>query len=168
MGVKSKNASGRYWSEVKDAVNTAYGGRADNLTYAGYNNLYGWVNRPSWFAEVRQHLYQNLDWDRTTDTPLTRCQTCEYIMSPQAVQIDHIVPWNMYLDGFSKPTSPLTNLEARILYNDPANLRAICALCNGAHPEARPPAGNTREAFIQAATRRIEFLVGLHLDDGGN
>ncbi|MCG9685270.1 HNH endonuclease [Vibrio sp. Isolate23] len=166
MGVKSKNASGRYWTEVIDAVNEAYGDRADNLTYGGYNNHYGWVNRPGWFAEIRRGLYQSLEWDRTTNTPLTRCQTCGFIMSPQAVQIDHIVPWNMYLDGFRHPGSPMTNLEARLLYNDPANLRAICALCNGAHPEARAPAGNTRGAFERAAAQRIDFLVGLRLNDG--
>lgn len=126
--------------------------------YAGADQPWN-GNRPQWFKGVRAGIYRHgrryVSEDHFT---ATHCDGCGWLVSVQGFQIDHMAPWLLYLQQYADGW--LTNLEARILYNDPGNLRLLCSICNGSHPEIYGPAANTRGAYLNNAQSHVRFLVG--------
>jgi hypothetical protein len=120
--------------------------RIDGVIYASSGLPFAGA-RPSWFPNVRRFVISRQLFRRATEDtpPMRRCDACNYYMPIIGMQIDHVAGWATSVAAGRDPRGvALTNLEARILYNDPHILRCLCVVCNTAQAQLGGPALATR------------------------
>jgi 5-methylcytosine-specific restriction endonuclease McrA len=150
------------WSDVQSSVlNCPYLSQKDIFYLNNTQNpIAAWGgNRCSWFDGIRVQVYSRLNPEyvdvKGTKVMLMQCQRCGEILTYHGVQIDHITPWEFFIQQFTSSGELLSRLDAKILYNFPSNLRAICSICNASHPENAPIAMSTRGKI--SAYNQIQF-----------
>lgn len=114
-------------------------------------------NRPIWFVGVRRSFYYGRATSRIGPVPYYKCGLCHLECTIQGIQIDHIIGWRELIHLYSKG-SPISTLQAKILYNAPDNLRALCSWCNQSHPEIKNPARTVRGVMERNVERMISKL----------
>lgn len=121
--------------------------------------------RPSWFLPVRRYFYQNpVGFLTTNRVPYYQCGLCNLVCTIQGIQLDHIVPWKSHIHEYISHEG-ISNLQAKIIYNDPRNLRALCSFCNQSHPEMKSLAQSTRGHKIRTGDDAIKLLSECTEDD---
>jgi len=175
MGIRQTLPGQKTWNEIVEKITSCvyiYGDylplstlsanqrRIDNVIYPGHNLQWN-GNKPNWFPGVKESFYVNKGHTishNMKQVVLFECATCNEFHTYSGMQIDHISGWqNMIRSSFTGGN--ITNLQARILYNNVFSLRATCSICNGSHPEDRDIAQNTRFGFTSYYSNKTGFIL---------
>lgn len=134
----------------------AGGGNISNIAYPGSG--VAWAGgKPDWFPGIRRYMFRRGEPHNIDGTILIQCESCGLFHTVSGLQIDHNGGWqNMIEQGRE---GPITNLEARILYNNIYGLQLYCSFCNGRHPENFGPAQGARQARTRHVQQCIEQLI---------
>lgn len=153
MPIKT-NAMGRTWDAVQKDIAAIIG---DLKQLKTSQDNYDGNSRLNWIPGIRKHMYSKLKWITLKGcAPHTFCDICGLGTSIQGLQLDHQIPYDDYIAGFTKQC---TRFEARLLYNDPENLRVICSICNNRHNDKQAPFKGTRADWENYVWRKIYALV---------
>lgn len=123
------------------------------------------TSRLAWYKEIREYIKERDVDDTVIDcgscgAVTWLCQLCCQRSTVGEFEIDHIAGWKKYILSYATGKS-MTPLQARILFNSPFNLRAICSTCNGAKYELKPPAHTLRSApLTRRMTKQNTFTAG--------
>jgi len=169
MAVKQKSGH-RLWTEVVSqvthAINTHQQGylqvnqNIDQRVYAHAHDDWDNITRPRWFDGIRIFVHTHAGLRDVNNIPMTQCANCHKWCSIQGLQIDHNGGWHNIVNNWKQSGQRMTNLEARIAYNDPNNLALVCAICNQSHPEFHGPSLGTRLQAARNVDEKIALLLG--------
>lgn len=160
LNVDTLNLMTRILSEAGYPLRNA--DRIDKVVYRGSGNAWNRI-RPEWFPGIKKAVVARNVLVSSVDLILIKCSNCDLQHTASGIQIDHI---GGYENIIGQCCNNPTNLEARIAYNNPEKLRAICSFCNGKHPENEPAARGVRAGSAEYVRAKIKEYVDGTAADG--